>query len=84
MLFGARGYNQHTQPDPGIRKYGPFQYALNAVTEPTVVVLCDKTAKGRMEQFAKALRDGVEEDNGRFYGGLVGKFRLTSVRFRFV
>ncbi|MEX2487992.1 MAG: Piwi domain-containing protein [Pseudomonadales bacterium] len=37
-----------------------------------------------MEQFAKALRDGIDDDNGRFSGGLVGKFRLTNMRFHFV
>ena len=84
MLFGASGHDQQTQPDIGIRQYGPFQYAHNPINDPIVVVLCDKAAKGRMEQFAKALRDGIEEDNGRFSGGLVGKFRLTSVRFHFV
>jgi hypothetical protein len=47
------------------------------------VVLCDKAAKGRMEQFAKSLRDGIDEENGRFAGGLIGKFRLTNVRFHF-
>ena len=83
MLFGASGHDQHTQPDFGIRQHGPFQYAHNPVNDPTIVVLCDKAAKGRMEQFAKALRDGIDDDNGRFSGGLVGKFRLTSIRFHF-
>ena len=84
MLFGASGYDQHTRPDFGIRQHGPFQYVHNPVNDPTIVVLCDKVAKGHMEQFAKALRDGIDDDNGRFSGGLVGKFRLTSVRFHFV
>lgn len=84
MLFGASGHDQDTQPDLGIRRHGPFQYAHNAVNDPIVAVLCDKSAKGRMEQFAKALRDGIDDDNGRFSGGLVGKFRLTNMRFHFV
>lgn len=84
MLLGASGHDQDTQPDLGIRRHGPFQYAHNPVNDPMIVVLCDKAAKGRMEQFAKALRDGVDDDNGRFSGGLVGKFRLTSIRFHFV
>lgn len=84
MLFGASGHDQDTQPDLGIRRHGPFQYAHNAVNDPIVAVLCDKSAKGRMEQFAKALRDGIDDDNGRFSGGLVGKFRLTNMRFHLV
>ena len=84
MLFGPSGHEQHTQPDFGITQHGPFQYAHNPVNDPTVVVLCHKASKGRVEQFARALRDGIEDADGRFSGGLVGKFRLTSARFHFV
>lgn len=84
MLFGASGHDQQTQPDLGIRQHGPFQYAHNAVNDPTIAVLCDKQARGRMDEFANSLRDGIDADNGQFAGGLVGKFRLTNVRFHFV
>ena len=84
MLFGASGHDQQTQPDLGITQHGPFQYAHNQINDPAITVLCDKAAKGRMEQFAKSLRDGIDGENGRFAGGLIGKFRLTNVRFHFV
>ena len=84
MLFGASGHDQHTQPDLGMKQHGPFQYAHNPINDPEIVVLCNKAAKGRMEQFAKSLRDGIDEENGLFSGGLIGKFRLTNVRFHFV
>ena len=84
MLFGASGHDQDTQPDRGIRQHGPFQYAHNAINDPTIAVLCDRAAKGRMEQFAKSLRDGIDGENGQFAGGMIGKFRLTNVRFHFV
>ena len=84
MLFGANGHEQHTQPDFGIKQYGPFKYAHNPVNDATILVLCDRAAKGRMEQFAKLLRDGVDEQNSRFAGGLIGKFRLTNIRFQFI
>ena len=83
MLFGPSGHDQQTQPDVGIQQYGPFQYAHNPINEPMIVVLCDKQARGRMDQFAKLLRDGLDGEGGRFSGGLVGKFRLTKVRFHF-
>ena len=83
MLFGASGHDQQKQADYGISHHGPFQYAHNQVNDPTIVVLCDKAAKGRMQQFAKALRDGIDDDSRRYSGGLVGKFRLTSVRYYF-
>jgi hypothetical protein len=83
MLFGPSGHDQHRQPDLGIQQYGPFQYAHNPVNEPMIVVLCHKQARGRMDEFAKLLRDGLDEEEGRFSGGLIGKFRLTNVRFHF-
>jgi hypothetical protein len=83
MLFGPSGHDQANQPDQGIRQFGPFQYTHNPVNDPMIAVLCDKQARGRMDQFAKLLRDGLDEDYGRFSGGLIGKFRLTSARFQF-
>jgi hypothetical protein len=83
MLFGPSGHDQQTQPDVGIQQYGPFQYAHNPINEPVIVVLCDKQVRGRMDQFAKLLRDGLDEEGERFSGGLIGKFRLTNVRLHF-
>ena len=83
MLFGASGHDQNTQPDRGIQRHGPFHYSHNAINDPTVVVLSHPSARGRIEQFARALRDGIDDRQRVFSGGLVGKFRLTSVRFHF-
>ncbi len=83
MLFGPSGHDQANQPDQGVRQYGPFQYTHNPINSPVIAVLCDKQTRGRMDQFAKLLRDGLDEEGGRFSGGLVGKFRLTNVRFQF-
>jgi hypothetical protein len=83
MLFGPSGHDQATQPDLGIKQYGPFQYTHNPVNDPVIAVLCVKQTRGRMDQFAKLLRDGLDEEGGRFSGGLIGKFRLTNARFQF-
>ena len=83
MLFGPSGHNQANQPDLGIQQYGPFQYPHNPVNDPVVAVLCNKQVRGRMEQFAELLRNGLDEEGGKFSGGLIGKFRLTNVRFQF-
>ena len=83
MLFGPSGHDQANQPDQGVQQYGPFQYTHNPVNDPVIAVLCDKQARGRMDQFAKLLRNGLDEEGGRFSGGLVGKFRLTNVRFQY-
>jgi hypothetical protein len=84
MLFGPSGHDQTEYPDQGVQRFGPFQYTHNPVNDPVVAVLCDKQARGRMDQFAKLLRSGLDQEGGRFSGGLVGKFRLTNVRFQFV
>jgi hypothetical protein len=83
MLFGPNGYDRSDQPDIGIKRYGPFQYTQNPINDPTIVVLCEKQSRGRMDEFLKLLRDGINDDTGRFQGGLVGKFRLTSLRFQY-
>jgi hypothetical protein len=83
MLFGPSGHDQANQPDQGLKQYGPFQYTHNPINDPVIAVLCDKQVRGRMDQFAKLLRDGLDDETGRFAGGLVGKFRLTNVRFQF-
>lgn len=83
MLFGASGHEQHTQPDLGIQRHGPFHYSHNPTNDPTVVVLSHASARGRIDQFARALRDGLGKHQPVFSGGLIGKFRLTNVRFHF-
>ena len=37
-----------------------------------------RASRGRMEEFVKALRDGIDDEKGQFRGGLIGKFRLTN------
>ena len=74
MLFGPSGHDQASQPDQGIRQFGPFQYAHNPINDPVIAVLCDKQARGRMDQFAKLLRDGLEEDEGRLRAGSSANF----------
>ena len=46
-------------------------------------MLSHPSARGRIEQFTKALRDGVGKQRTVFSGGLIGKFRLTSLRFHY-
>jgi hypothetical protein len=83
MLFGPNGYDRCDQPDLGIKRYGPFQYTHNPINDPTIVVLCEKQSRGRMEEFIKSIRDGINDKTDRFQGGLIGKFRLTGVRLQY-
>src|ERR1043165_8793842 len=96
ILVGAQGRNTSEYPDRGVREFGPYKYMHNERNEPVIVVVCERQHRGRVEQFAEALRNGFPdrewEDAVRgetkprenpFRGGLLGKFRLGRITFEF-
>lgn len=96
FLFGAQGRDSGAYPDPGIKRHGPYKYMQHERNEPVIAVICESRYRGRIDQLAQALRDGIGEDawhdamRGRnkpvdnpFQGGLVGKLRLSRVQFEF-
>jgi hypothetical protein len=96
FLFGAQGRDSGTAPDQGVKRHGPFKYMQHERNDPVIAVICEPRYRGRIDQFAMALRDGIAEDawrnamSGRqrsyenpFQGGLVGKLRLSRVQFEF-
>src|ERR1043165_4055977 len=96
ILVGAQGRNTSEYPDRGVREFGPYKYMHNERNEPVIVVVCERQHRGRVEQFAEALRNGFPdrewEDAVRgetkprenpFRGGLLGKFRLGRATFEF-
>lgn len=89
LLFGPQGRNVCQQPDEGITTYGPYLYMQHARTQPIIAVVCEARRRGQVEQFMEALRIGFPDTawDGRrvnpYRGGLVGKFRLSKVRFEY-
>jgi Piwi domain len=96
FLFGAQGRETGAYPDPGVKRHGPYKYMQSERNEPVVAIICESRFRGRIDQLARTLRDGVVEDvwqdamRGRrkipdnpFQGGLIGKLRLSRVQFEF-
>lgn len=96
FLFGAQGRETGAYPDVGVRQHGPYKYLQNERNEPLIAIICESRFRGRIDQLAKTLRDGITEDawqdamQGRrkvpenpFRGGLIGKLRLSRVQFEF-
>lgn len=96
FLFGAQGRETGAYPDVGVKQHGPYKYMQHERNEPVVAIICESRFRGRIDQLARTLRDGVAEDawqdamRGRnkvpenpFRGGLIGKLRLSRVQFEF-
>src|SRR5258706_6728812 len=63
-------------------------YMLNERNTPLIAIICEKSERGRMEQFLEALRYGYDdklwnkqEKSNPFPNGLIGKFRLSKIEF---
>ena len=96
FLFGAQGSQTGRFPDGGVNAFGPYKYMQHPRNAPLIAVVCEASQRGRVDQLARALRDGFPDDVWRevvgvqhntkdnpFQGGLVGKFRLARVSFEF-
>lgn len=96
FLFGPQGRETSAQPDQGVKQHGPYKYMQHERNEPVVAIICESRFRGRIDQLARTLRDGVADDawqdamrdqkvarDNPFRGGLIGKLRLSRVQFEF-
>lgn len=90
LLFGAQGRNTYANPDSGIKKYGPYMFTQHTRNSPLIAVVCESGYKGRVDQFLQMLRAGFldahwqnKKKENPFRGGLLGKYRLSSLKFEF-
>lgn len=96
FLFGPQGRETSAYPDQGVKQHGPYKYMQHERNEPIVAIICESRFRGRIDQLARTLRDGTDENawqeamRGRskvpdnpFRGGLIGKLRLSRVQFEF-
>jgi hypothetical protein len=96
FLFGPQGRKTGSWPDQGIQNWGPFKYMQHTRNTPLIVVVCEASHRGRVEQFINSLRDGFPDESWEkamnwreddkpnpFQGGLIGKFRLTQVSLKY-
>ncbi len=89
LLFGPQGRNSGTVPDNGIKVWGPYMYMQNTRNTPLIAVICESQYRGQVEQFTKALCDGLPDElwkgvgDNPYRGGLIGKFRTTRIRLEY-
>ena len=88
VLVGAQGRTTTQVPDLGIARHGPYLYMQHTKNTPIIAVICEGQFRGRVDEFIAALRDGFPQESWRnpskdnpYQGGLIGKFRLSRVRY---
>jgi hypothetical protein len=85
-VFDPTGAKTDTWSDGGIRKYGPYSQQTFSKNRPRIAVVCQSSAKGRVEQFLQKFFSGQshpKKNPGPFDNGLVGKYRLDGVSLKF-
>jgi len=90
LLFGAQGRNSGSVPDLGITSHGPYMYLHNERNSPVIAVVCEAQYIGRVEQFLNLLKNGFPAEmwtnnkrSNPFPNGLIGKYRISNVRFEY-
>lgn len=85
-VFDPTGAKTDTWNDGGLRKYGPYSQQTFSKNHPRIAVICQASAKGRVEQFLHKFFNGQrhpKNKNGPFDNGLIGKYRLEGVTPKF-
>jgi Piwi domain len=82
--FDAARTKQDEYAWRGLEQYGPFSGDTFAKRSPTIMVVHPAAAKGQVETFIQALRDGVQGPGLRGYiKGFARTFALSNPRFTF-
>jgi hypothetical protein len=85
-VFDPTGAQTDTWADRGIQKCGPYSQQTFSKNCPRIAVVCQATAKGRVEQFLHKFFTGQKHPKknlGPFDNGFVGKYRLDGVSTKF-
>lgn len=89
-VFDAAGEKTDTWHDRGLNEYGPYTAPTFTPSTPRICVICQKTQKGRVEQFLYRLLNGVTvpelAQKGKsqpFAKGLIHKYALDDVETKF-
>jgi len=85
-VFAPTGAKTDMWADGGIQKYGPYSQQTFSKNHPRIAVVCEASAKGRVEQFLHKFFNGQRHPRkspGPFDNGLIGKYRLDGVSPRF-
>lgn len=85
-VFDPTGAKTDTWADGGLRNYGPYSQQTFSKNRPRIAVVCQASAKGRVEQFLHKFFNGQrhpKKKHGPFDNGFVGKYRLDGVSPKF-
>ncbi len=85
-VFDPTGAKTDTWADRGIQNCGPYSQQTFSKNCPRIAVVCQASAKGRVEQFLHKFFNGQrhpKKNPGPFDNGLVGKYRLDGVSPKF-
>ena len=80
FLFGAQGRETGAWPDPGVKRHGPYKYMQHERNEPVIAIVCESRFRGRIDQLARTLRDGVGDDV--WQDAMRGRTNAPRTRFR--
>ena len=85
-VFDPTGAKTDTWADGGLQKWGPYSHQTFSKNHPRIAVVCQASAKGRVEQFLHKFFNGQRHPKkkiGPFDNGLIGKYRLQGVTPKF-
>ena len=85
-VFDPTGAKTDTWADRGIQNCGPYSQQTFSKNRPRIAVVCQASAKGRVEQFLHKFFYGQRHPKkklGPFDNGFIGKYRLDGVSPKF-
>lgn len=85
-VFDPTGAKTDTWADRGLQQHGPYSQQTFSKNRPRIAVVCQASAKGRVEQFLQKFFNGQRHprrNHGPFDDGLIGKYRLDGVSPKF-
>jgi Piwi domain len=85
-VFDPTGAKTDTWADGGLQRCGPYSQQTFSKNHPRIAVVCQASAKGRVEQFLHKFFNGQrhpKKKTGPFDNGLIGKYRLEGVTPKF-
>jgi Piwi domain len=85
-VFDPTGAKTDTWADRGLQNAGPYSQQTFSKNRPRIAVVCQASAKGRVEQFLHKFFHGQPHPKrkpGPFDNGFVGKYRLDGVSTKF-
>jgi len=85
-VFDPTGAKTDTWADRGLQNSGPYSQQTFSKNRPRIAVVCQASAKGRVEQFLHKFFNGQRHPKktlGPFDNGFIGKYRLEGVSPKF-